>query len=241
MAHPNTLAEWEALTGDALTDPEQQLITACRDGEICWLGDGERPEEPDAERNIRADLLRWLILGGCDDCQTHAQGLQLVGAYITGKLDISFAKAKGLTYLVGCHFAEPIEALQTRFEFLVLNGSALPGLNAQGTEVKGGVFLRNGFEATGEVSLSGASIGGNFDCFDGCFSNKGGEALNAEEAEVKGGVFLNNGFEAIGEVRLLGASIGGQLDCSDGCCSNENGHALNAQRLHVTEASFLRA
>lgn len=242
MTHPNTLAEWEALTGDAaLTAPEHKLIAACRDGKVCKLGDGKRPEGPDPERNIRADLLRWLIVCGCANCMTHEQGVQLVGAYITGQLDVSFATAKGLTLLTRCRFSKSIEALQTRFELLNLADSSLPSLNAQGAEVKGDVFLRDGFKATGEVSLSGASIGGNFDCFDGCFSNKGGEALNAEKAEVKGGVFLNNGFEAIGEVRLLGASIGGQLDCSDGCCSNENGHALNAQRLHVTEASFLRA
>ncbi len=239
MTHPNTLAEWEALTGDAaLTAPEHKLIAACRDGKVCKLGDGKRPEGPDPERNIRADLLRWLIVCGCANCMTHEQGVQLVGAYITGQLDVSFATAKGLTLLTRCRFSKSIEALQTRFELLNLADSSLPSLNAQGAEVKGDVFLRDGFEATGEVSLSGASIGGHLDCSNGCFSNEDGDALNAQGAEVKGGVFLRDGFEATGEVNLSGANIGGQLDCSNGCFSNEGGKALNLQRMHVAESFF---
>ena len=241
MTHPNTLAEWEALTGDAaLTAPEHKLIAACRDGKVCKLGDGKRPEGPDPERNIRADLLRWLIVCGCANCMTHEQGVQLVGAYITGQLDVSFATAKGLTLLTRCRFSKSIEALQTRFELLNLADSSLPSLNAQGAEVKGDVFLRDGFEATGEVSLSGASIGGHLDCSNGCFSNEDGDALNAQGAEVKGGVFLPDGFEATGEVSLSGASIGGHLDCSNGCFSNEDGDALNAQGAEVKGGVFLR-
>lgn len=240
MAHPRTLAEWEALTGEeALTDPERQLIEACREGEPCVLGK-ERPEKPDPECNIRAELLRWLILGGCDDCRVHEWGVQLMGAYITGSLDLSFGEAKGLTAFFSCRFAQPVKARQMRFEFLNLSGSALPGLDAQGAEVKGHAFLRDGFEATGAVSFAGARIGGQLACSGGRFANEGGAAFNAQGIDVKETAFLSDGFDATGEVSLSGARIGGQLDCSSGRFANEGGQALLAQRMYVAQGFLWR-
>ena len=43
---------------------EGALVQACVAGKPCELGDGSRPEGPDPARDIRADLLRFLILGG---------------------------------------------------------------------------------------------------------------------------------------------------------------------------------
>ena len=45
-------------------------------------------------------------------------------------------------------------------------------LNADGINVKGAAFLRNGFAATGEVELIGAQIGGNLECDAGTFTNE---------------------------------------------------------------------
>ncbi|MGB5837059.1 MAG: hypothetical protein WBH14_08390, partial [Albidovulum sp.] len=180
MAKYRTLAEWEGLTGDdALTDPEHELINHCRAGTRCILGDGTRPDGPDPARTIRAGLLRYLILGGCDACKPDEAGVQLEGAYIPDPLTLDFATAKGQTFLVRCSFADEISALQTSFELLNLSGSALPGLNAQGSDVTGAVFLRDGFHASGKVSLSSAKIGGQLSCIKGRFDNEGGDALNA--------------------------------------------------------------
>ncbi|MEL6588241.1 MAG: hypothetical protein AAFQ50_16605, partial [Pseudomonadota bacterium] len=126
-----------------------------------------------------------------------------------------------------CRFVTAIEAMQTKFTALYLNGSSLPGLNAEGAEVKGHIFLRVA-TVNGEVSLSGAVIGGQLD-FDGAtLSNKGSYALNAQGAEVKGGVFLRRATTK-GEVCLSGAIIGGQLEFNGATLSNEGGYALNAQ------------
>ena len=113
-------------------------------------------------------------------------------------------------------------------------------LNAQGVEVTGAVFLRNGFTAKGEVRLSGAKIGGQLDCSKGSFANEGGDALNAQGVEVTGDVFLGDGFAAKGEVCLSGAKIGGQLACSNGSFRNEGDDALNAEGVEVTGDVFLR-
>ena len=235
MARFCTLKDFQPLSA-----PEQRLVDKCRDGEACVLGDGTRPGGPDTARTIRADLLRYLILGGCDDCRVDEWGVQLVGAYVTGQLDLSFAMAKGATALVRCHFETRIQALNARFQSLNFDGSFLPGLMAQGIEVTGHVFLRSGFTAKGEVSLAGARIAGQLSCIEGSFGNEGGDALNAETIEVTGDVFLCDGFTAKGGVSLSGAKIGGQLACDEGRFENEGGNALNAHGIEVTGDVFLR-
>lgn len=55
-------SEIEALDG-GLNDAERKLVAACKAGEVCVLGE-ERPEGPDPEREVRAEVLRYLILGG---------------------------------------------------------------------------------------------------------------------------------------------------------------------------------
>ena len=49
-----------------------------------------------------------------------------------------------------------------------------------------------GFEATGEVHLTGAHIGGTLDCTGGQFSNAGGSALNLRRASVSGPLRLES-------------------------------------------------
>ena len=192
-----------------LSAAEQALVEACRKGDLCKLGDGTRPEGPDDHRNIRAEVLGFLILGGGEDCRTHTSGVILAGAHVTGTLNLSFGRAVGGTSLINCRFEEKILALQSRIELFNLEGSACPGLMAQGSEVIGSVFLRNGFEATGEVSFAGAKIGGQLACAGGRFTNATGDALNAEGAQVKDNVVLNAGFHSEGEVSLAGSNIGG--------------------------------
>ncbi|PQO22550.1 hypothetical protein C2I36_12390 [Rhodobacteraceae bacterium WD3A24] len=242
MADPRTWEEVEALEPTA---PERQLIDACKAGEMCVLGDGTRPEGPDPARTIRAGILRYLILGGCDACRVHEHGLRLVGAYIPDALTLDFARANGPTLVGDSRVAQPISARQSSFRALNLSGSHCPGLNAQGAQVDGDVFLRTGptdtpFHATGEVRLPGARIGGQLGC-GGRIENAGGDALNAQRAEVSGGVFLQDDFHAMGEVSLSGARIGGQLDCEGGHFENEGRDALNAQGAKVAGDVFLRS
>ena len=123
---------------------------------------------------------------------------------------------------------------------LGLQGCQIADLKGDGIKVNGGVFLRNGFAATGEVRLLGAEIGGDLDCSGGLFSNTDGDALNADRVKVTGSVFLRDGFAATDEVRLLGAEIGGSLYCTGGKFINADGKALSADGIRVTGDVFLR-
>ncbi|WP_111431966.1 hypothetical protein [Rhodobacteraceae bacterium DSL-40] len=234
MARLRTWAEWEKLEGaDALTPAERHLVDCCKTGEGCILGDGTRPDAPSPERSIRAALLRYLILGGCEACRTDEWGVRLVGAYVTGKLDISFSTARGFTALVNCCLTEKFYALQTRLEFLNLTGSAFFGLVAQGALVSGGFFL-NGAKAIGEINLYGAQIIGPLSCESAQFSSARGKALNAQGATMACGVFLNC-LTARGEINFAGAQISGQLSCAKARLCNPKGFAFNAQGTRIMD------
>ena len=234
-----TYADIESLKGiDALSPAEKKLIEGCKRGELTTLGNGTRPKRPSKARTIRADLLRYLILGGCEQCRLHEKGVQLEGAWIVGELDLSFASAKGAVRLLRCAFAEPIVADQANFDRLVLNGSSLPSLNAQGATIKGHAFLRK-LKSTGEVSFVGTEIGGQLTAEEAELNGGEGSALNAQGATIRGGVFLRN-LKSTGEVSLSGAEIGGELSCDGAELNGGEGEALNAQNATIRGGTFLR-
>ena len=222
------------------TAAEEKLLENCRAGVPTVLGDGERPAGPSGARTVRAEVLRYLILGGCDDCRVDESGIYLAGAYVNGALDLNDATAKHLIGLDKCRFENAVEAQQLEAPLVSFQGSFLPGLNLERAKIRGSVFLSEGFHATGEVSLSGAVIGGQLECSNGRFDNASGHALNAQAVRVAGAVFLKGDFHATGQVRLSGAVIGGQLTCRNGRFENEKGDALIAERMRVKESFIWR-
>lgn len=221
-----------------LTPAEGKLLEHCKSGNRCVLGDGKLPATKTPDREVRADLLRYLILGGCKDFRANGWGVTLSGAYISGALDLSFETTHKATGIQNCRFSEPFTAIQAKFKMLNLSGSSLPSINAQGAKLTGGAFLR-GVTATGQISLSGAQIGGQLDCNGATFSHTQGNALNAEGAKITGTVFLDS-VTAMGEVSLSGAQIGGQLACTGATFSHTQGDALNAEGAKITQGVFVR-
>ena len=62
------------------TPAEAKLLAACLAGEACILGDTVPPEgTPDPAVHIRADVLRYLITGGCTDHPVADWGVALLG------------------------------------------------------------------------------------------------------------------------------------------------------------------
>ncbi len=162
MAHIRTYEELEKFTPTAA---ERKLIHACKHGDGCALGDGELPPEPkegaatDPEREIRAAVLRNLLLGGCETFQTDDIGVWLKGAHITGTLDLDFTTLRGPMRLLNCRFEQRLDMEQTQVALLNLDGSHLNGLWAQELNCKGSVFLRK-VTCTGTVDMNSAEIGG---------------------------------------------------------------------------------
>jgi len=219
---------------------EAHLLQACQQGRIAKLGD-QVPETPSDALTVRATFLRFLLLGGDEKAPVHERGTQLQGAVIDGPLDLGGCLIPHNVLLHRCQFTHFFVAQDSQVQGSVtLEGShLLGGINADRIQCEGGLFLRNGFKATGEVRLLGAQIGGNLDCNGGQFEVEEGNALSADRAVVKGDVFLCDGFKATGVVRLLGAQIGGSLNCNGGQFEIKEGNALSADGLVVNGDVFL--
>ena len=152
--------------------------------------------------NVRADLY-------LDDGFAADGGVSLIGADIHGNLQCNGG--------VFTNHPDPDDDEDESGTALIL----------QNVNVNGDVFLSDGFQAHGLVSLSGARIGGYLSCSGGAFKNpcvqgmkESGTAIDGEFVVVAQNVELNDGFKAEGCVALLGGRIGGDLDCGSGYFSN---------------------
>jgi hypothetical protein len=236
LAHARWLGDFPKLSA-----AEKRLVECCARGEAWepegW--DGKRPETATAVNTIRAELIRFLALGGDEAHPVHEEGVMVGGGWVVGVLDLHHSHAVVRLGLNCCSFAEVPVFIEARLPELALRGSKLPGLEADRVRVTGSIFLGDGFAATGVVRLVGAEIGSDLACVDGTFTKSDGFALIAADMKVTGNVFLTGEFTANGAVRLSGAEIGGSLECTKGTFTNTDGNALDAEGIRVTGSVFL--
>lgn len=222
-----------------LLPTEKKLVEGCRTGRGAVLGNGERPTELTSETHIRAGVLRTICLATDPTAPIHEQGVQLVGAWIDGPLDLEAATLPRRLGLKNCWIDGEIRLQHATTVTLSMLGSRSAGVVANSLRCRGDLNLRAGFRSDGKVDLGRATIEGDLNCAGGRFDNGDGDAMAADRAEIGGSVFLNNGFHATGEVRLLGATIGGGLACRGGRFDNDGGDALSADRAEIGGGVFL--
>lgn len=153
LPHGRWLGDFEPLNA-----AETELVAACSRGDGCKFNNGDRPKVPGVEYTIRAALIRFLVLGGDTAHPVHEKGVQLIGAWIVGELDLEGIKTEADLKLFNCHFDSPLTAQNARLAGLYLSGSLIPGFKADGMVVKGNVFLHKG-NFTGAIRLAAAHIG----------------------------------------------------------------------------------
>ena len=243
-----------------LTESEQKLLRAVAAGKKADFSDGNEAlndlstaDKWSAERHLRASLVVWLCADkAAGEYLTH-RGIRIIGAQIIeGELDLQDAYLEFPLILNRCIFLEPIQLTRAKLKVLNLAGSHVAtqrkgstptalAINATGLQVESGVFLCNGFHATGSISLLGATIGGNLECYKGSFDGQNGDALNAQSTEIKGSVLLSDDFHATGRVSLSSATIGGNLDCKHGTFEHAGSkeYALTAMNIDVEGSMFL--
>ena len=242
-ANPSLLELAVRKFGD-LTQAEQIMFEKAEEGDLakCAFNGDTNPAEADAwddARAIHADRIAWLCTDPIATPRVTHKGIQVRAARIEGELDLQFARIPFPLAFVGCAFTGPIDLQHAEVRSLHLDGLHAKSICAHGVKVEGGVNLRNGFLADGEVGLIGASIGGNLECDNATFSNSGGYCLNANGAKVRRSVFLREGFSAHGEVCLVRASIGGNLECDRARFNNPDDACLNAEGVKVEGTVFL--
>lgn len=197
-----------------LKPAERKLWVECGTGEFVEIGDGELPETDDEAREIRGPILRFFCLGGGICARVHEKGVQLEGAWVTDVVDLQGCRMERDLGFGNCRFEKPIILRSASVGTLNLHGSVIPSLVADRLKTRGGVFLRDGFRAEGEVCLVGAKIGGSLDCDNGAFVNPGKwkRALNADSASVTGNLFFRDVREIRGALDLTKTSLGAIVD-----------------------------
>lgn len=220
------------------TKAEEKLLAEYWTGEVVVIGDKVPDAGAGAEVEIRADLIRYLLLGGCDelDYPVHEKGVQVAGARITGALDLEGVQVDRALFLAHCHFGQDLILYDARLDRLILGGSVLAaGLMGDRLETRGSVVLRHA-TAAGAVRLPGARVGGDLDCSDSRL-NGAENALQCDGLKTGGAVELRNATAA-GAVRLLGARVGGGLNCA-GAYLNGEKDALSCDLLTTGGTVFL--
>ncbi|WP_157839577.1 hypothetical protein [Comamonas testosteroni] len=221
---------------------EQKLLDACRFGNEAILGYDGVPTLAKNNRVVRAEFLRFLLLGGDEKAPIHERGVALRGAFLLGDLDLSGGYIKFKVSLKSCRIGNQFIATNTQFDGDIdLEGSYLgKGLQANFLYCTKSVFLGNGFRSAAEVQFRGARIGGDFNCRGGQLNADKGVSLRAQGMDIFGNAIFDDGFVATGEVQLMDAQIRCNLDFSSGQLKNDFGAALCADRINVQGSIFFR-
>ena len=226
-----------------LNPAEKEFVRCLAAGESCTIGDGKLPkkaiESGEGTNVVRGVVIRFFAYGGNEENPVSGPTIYLLGAWISGELDLINVNIPYVLRFDNCHFVISVSMLHAKCAALYLSGSCLAqGLFADGLTTKGNMHLWGGCSANNEIRLLNANIGGNLNCSGGKFHNPGKYALNADGLTTKGHVNLSRGFSAEGEVRLVGANIGRNLDCTGGKFHNPNKWALNVEAGNISSGLF---
>ncbi len=220
---------------------EQALITALDKGEPCVFLYEEPYKQPDSQRTIRAEVLGKILrseaLGSEGLTVVIPRAVIIVGAIITGELDMSDTNTGLALGIQHSEFKAAINFNQAKLALLNLEGSTLVGANMNFLQIATNLQL-NDLKSKGAFNLASAKIGGQFAAHNAKFTNPKGMAINAQGAEITGGVFLHK-TKITGMAAFNRAKIGGQFAADGAEFLNPEGRAINAQDASITGGVFL--
>jgi len=230
---------------EPLWPAERMVLRAAAAGAIATLG-YKRPDAGSDTTRVRGEFLGFLARGHGAGARVRGRRLQVVGAWIEGRLDLSFAHVPMSLWLYRCAFtAAPLFDGARVTGSLSFPGCWLPGLHAQTCRIDGELALNARCHVDGDLLLGRASLGRDLNC-DQMHLGGGGQDIhrlasrfNADGAHIVGDVLLSGGFEAVGEVSFIAAHIGGDLLAAGAHmtapldASGARGAALNLDRLRV--------
>lgn len=195
---------------------ERILLRACTHGDIAKVG-LRRPVAATVDVTIRASLLAFLARGGGPDVHVRARRIEMLGAWIEGRLDLGDARIAMSLWFYRCVFdTTPMLDNAQVHGGVGFPDCSLPGLMAEGCRISLDLALNAGCSIAGEVRLKRAQIAGDLHCArlklqtgDDTASTR--RPFLADAARIDGDVTLSEGFESVGEVRFVGAQIGGDF------------------------------
>ncbi len=209
---------------------------------IAVAGPSSNPADPgndpahadkwDVQRNVRAALIRWM----CADRRAieleDPGGIRVMGARITGVLNLAHLHVPAPLELKNCSILEEISLDSAEIPGLSLNGSHTGAIYAPGIKVMGELHMGQGFDASAEVYMTGATIDGAAISMAAisatrvaprglppewvAFESQMKVALNIHDVQIKGTVAMTSGFQSEGAIVMDNASILGDFLCWGG-------------------------
>jgi len=221
------------------------VLRAAAAGSIAKVG-YLRPRNATPDVRLRAEFLAFLAQGGGAGAPVAGCRLQVLGACIVGRFDLSHTRVPVSLWLYRCVFAAaPVLTGAHITGSLSLPDSGLPGLQAEGLRIDGELALNAGCSVHGEIDLSRAVIGRDLNCermhlhASEKFASTRPCRLLADGARIGGDVVLGGGTDLVGEVRFSAARIHGNLRASGARLSaaldpaGARGVALNLDRACI--------
>ncbi|NUP15286.1 MAG: membrane-associated oxidoreductase [Streptomyces sp.] len=225
---PAELQVWNAFPRGEVVDFRPQA------DEDTTTGGGWGPE-----RTLRASVLKALLVSAPQE-DGEIAALRVLGARITGALDLTHGIVGHPIRLAHCYFTDPPDLYDAQLRRLSLRGSVLPALDLGGVRVEGVVRLTD-CRIRGPVHLNGAQISGAL------FMERAElTARDADEPVLKltqasiGDELSATGLRATGEVRLNGAHVSGSINLDGARLSRPGQVALDAVTLGVDGDVLLR-
>lgn len=219
------------MAAEKLTPAERLIVAAFPHGKTVDLPLDEKG------RTVRADLLARLLTGAFDLPAGARPALKVIGARITGVLDLEGARITAPIRLEHSLFEETPNFSDAEVSSLRLPGCQTPGLRASGLHARGDLELNEGFVCVGELDLKEARISRVLRLTDALLHQPDGNAVNASRIVVEGAL-LAMGLVAIGQVRMVSARVDGLFSLSTAHLYNPGTVTLQAQRIKVGESLY---
>src|SRR5215467_11411983 len=196
----------------------------------------------DHQRDVRAELFRWIFVDPDVIRQVDPGGVAMLGARIVGAIHLENVRTPFGLSLVRSAIPEVIGLEGSDIGWFAAPGSSVGGIEAGGSHMRGGVFL-NGVKASARVFFGNSRIDNDFNCAGGSFvHNKqvSAEPWDAEKpalflgaATIQGPIWLTEGFKADGAVFINDVTCIGVF-CFDGRFINPGRAALFAWGANVS-------
>jgi hypothetical protein len=220
-----------------LSAAEKRILAELKHGDFDRLGDGLVPAEASPERVIRAEVLRFILIGGDDENRPHEKGIRVSGGWIQGALDLEGCRIPRDIRLKDCVLDTVPNLRSAIIDNLFLDGSIVPGLQADRIEARGGIHLRSAV-VNGEISLSSGRLGGSLECDGTRIENPEHWAIVADGLSARS--ILLRGANIRGGIQMTGVRLGGDLDVTGAKIESAGKIAISANGLEAGGGVILR-
>lgn len=232
------------------TPAEAELIKACQTGTTCILSGGNLPCMATPNCEVRSEVLRYLVLGGCNTCKI-SNGVSLEGAFITGQLDVGTEKTQRRIRIVKSHFDDDVIFERSQIAFLQMDASRLRrNFIAFGAHFKTSLSMNN-LSVDGTINLDGVRIDGGWnlsgahlaranmraygDGIAGIFPIEW--AVDASALRIAGTITMHNVTSYAG-ILLTQTNVQGQVQLTNARIYSRNGYAVNLVAAKVSESVY---